>query len=116
MPTSQTASENSPQPNTILRDLAPTSGSDNPRLPGNPFYLDNGTEMLEIRLDATNVIGPRPATDRDRADHSEAYAAFKALTKKPAEPAQLAVSADHERTPKHPPKRRGRPPSRRPTR
>lgn len=73
------------------RELSPVAGSDNPRVPGNPFFMDNGLEMVEIRIDANNVIGPRPVTDRDRADHSAAYAHFRATTLAPAEQADPPV-------------------------
>ena len=33
------------------------------------FYLDDGREMFQYRIDARNIIGPREATERDRADH-----------------------------------------------
>ena len=41
------------------------------------FYLDDGREMFQIVLDARNIIGPREATERDRADHPGEYAGFR---------------------------------------
>lgn len=46
---------------------------------GAQFSRDaDGVEMFTFVIDASNVIGPRKATDEDCAKHAEAYRAFRA--------------------------------------
>lgn len=50
------------------------------------FFMDNEAEMVEIRLDANSVIGPRRVTEGDKVDHSGEYASFlRSLEPEPAE-------------------------------
>lgn len=45
---------------------------------GPRFFRDGETEMFVNYLDASTRDGPRKATKEDRANHADAYAAFKA--------------------------------------
>lgn len=53
------------------RDAAPNVGAQ--------FSLaEDGTEMFAFVIDGGSTIGPRAATDEDRAKHAEAYEDFLA--------------------------------------
>lgn len=41
------------------------------------FYLDGEAEMFVFVIDERNIVGPRPATGRDRFEHAAAYRLFR---------------------------------------
>lgn len=45
---------------------------------GPRFFRDGGGLMFEFIIDASNVVGPRPATEGDKRNHPEAWDAFAA--------------------------------------
>lgn len=55
--------------NQIERNVLPAVG---PRF----FRANDGTVMFEFTVDPNNVIGPRPASPKDRSKHAETYRAF----------------------------------------
>lgn len=44
---------------------------------GPRFFREDGEVLFEFVIDATNVVGPRPAHDGDRVSHPEAWAQFQ---------------------------------------
>lgn len=45
---------------------------------GPRFFSEGDQIMFEFAIDGSNKIGPRPATDADKAKHPKAWAAFEA--------------------------------------
>lgn len=73
------------------------------------FYLDDGREMFQYRIDANSVVGPRPAAESDKTDHAGEYARFKASLPQPAEPDEPKPSASDEPEPVQQHRKPGRP-------
>jgi hypothetical protein len=59
-------------------------------LRGPRFWAEDGRVLFMNHLDGSTQIGPREATDEDRAEHAAAWAAFEA--REPAEPFKPLVA------------------------
>lgn len=70
---------------------------------GASFYRDNGETMFQFGVDPNNVLGPRIATDSDKAQFPGEWAAFQlaypsgpqVLHLSPEEAARIAPPAAH---------------------
>lgn len=82
------------------RDVLPKIG---------PHFLlgSDGAVLFKFVVDVNNILGPRVASDADKATHPEAWARFEREQRAEAlaENAELSAAAMDEQ-----PKRRGRPP------
>lgn len=48
---------------------------------GPRFHVEDGVVMFTFGIDPNNVVGPRPATQRDKLGHATAWDAFFAENK-----------------------------------
>ena len=83
-------------PEPVKREIIFTFG---PR-----FFVENGETMFAFRIDGTNEIGPRTATQADAEKHPDAFAAFMSQQGAEAEGTTEPILFVPDK------KRRGRPP------
>lgn len=57
-----------PEISAVERNVLPARG---PR-----FFIEGGEVLFQFVVDTSNVIGPRPASRKDQAEHAGAWAQF----------------------------------------